>query len=219
MIQGDLEHMSRYFATEDLQKTYFTAKNEDELRNTYAIISDSVQRAIVECERKYSYLGYDIEPMSGEILNRLRIEEDIRVVAATNLMRDGVRGLNLVCQLLPQQVELPLRSESYGLEGRLDALCFTGSAYFPVEYKTGRVPDGKPRLSHELQLTAYCMLLEENLQTVCHYGEIYYTRYFRRVPVFISDKAKDEVLEIRDKFLTTCTGSSELVIGMGGFEI
>ena len=64
-------------------------------------------------------------------------------------------------------------SKRLGLSGRPDAVVLEGEHHIPVEIKTGRTPRG-PLFSHILQLTAYCLLLEEEYGKAPPYGIIRY---------------------------------------------
>ncbi len=64
-------------------------------------------------------------------------------------------------------------SKRYNLSGRPDAVVLEGDHHIPVEIKTGRTPRG-PLFSHILQVTAYCLLLEEEYGKPPPYGIIRY---------------------------------------------
>jgi CRISPR-associated exonuclease Cas4 len=64
-------------------------------------------------------------------------------------------------------------SKRYNLSGRPDAVILDGDHHIPVEIKTGRTPRG-PLFSHILQVTAYCLLLEEEYGKAPPYGVIRY---------------------------------------------
>lgn len=54
-----------------------------------------------------------------------------------------------------------LVSERYGLRGRPDEIRQVRGALVPVEIKSRSLPPRGPFLSHQVQLWAYCLLLEE----------------------------------------------------------
>lgn len=65
-----------------------------------------------------------------------------------------------------------LVSETYGVTGRPDFITRDGGS-IPVEVKTGRKPRG-PLFSHILQVTAYCLLVEEQTGQRPPYGLLRY---------------------------------------------
>jgi CRISPR/Cas system-associated exonuclease Cas4 (RecB family) len=201
LLAGKLEHLARELAFNELRKVYLEAEKDDDLRASYDALIGSVEQASMECERKYGSWNLNIKTTADEILNRLRIEEDARVAAAGNLMKEGIRGFDLVCLLLPVASEFPIRSENLGLEGRIDAIYGTNVGRFPLDYKTGSRTNWVIRASEKIQIAAYCMLIEDYYGMPCNYAEIYYSRYFHNVPIFVSKALKDRVLEIRRMFI------------------
>jgi CRISPR-associated exonuclease Cas4 len=66
-------------------------------------------------------------------------------------------------------------SEKYGLSGKPDFILEEANEIVPVEFKSGRLPQG-PLFSHIIQLAAYCLILEEKegkkvTRGVLRYGE------------------------------------------------
>jgi CRISPR/Cas system-associated exonuclease Cas4 (RecB family) len=209
MVAGEMEHLARRLAVERLWETYLKARSDDDLREGYGILHESVKEAAQKCSNTYSGLGISLLGTESDLLNRMRIEEDARVIAASNLMKDGVRGFELVRHLLPTGVEVSVRSHGLGLEGRIDAIGDLGGNPVPIEYKTGREGGSTSLAAHEVQVAAYCMLLEEDRGTPCRYGEIHYTRYFARRPVFVTDASRNRVIALRDRFIAQCTGEPD----------
>jgi CRISPR/Cas system-associated exonuclease Cas4 (RecB family) len=208
MVMGELEHLARRYAVERLWETYLRARTSEDLRESYTVIHSAVTDATLSCQRKYCGLGIDLDPTHAEILNRLRIEEDGRVAGASNFLRDGILGFELVRRVLPRRVEVTLQSHSLGLVGRVDAVGEFADAPGPIEYKTGCDLSPKKLRTHTLQVAAYCMLLEEESGKLSPYGEVYHTRYFEHQPVFVTNQLKRRVLELRDQFLYLCTGTN-----------
>ncbi len=208
LVSGQFEHLARRMLVEQLRDVYLRATQEEDLRDAYPVLERCIEEAAVRCEREFGNLNLDLEQIHNDVLNRVRIEEDARVASASALLQDGVHGFDLVGRILPHEVELHIRSQLLGLEGSLDAVGVLLGRRFPIEYKTGRNPSLTPRDSHKIQVTAYCMLLEEAYETACHYGEIYYTRYFHRTPLVIAPAAKRRVLELREEFLEMCSGEA-----------
>jgi CRISPR-associated exonuclease Cas4 len=71
-------------------------------------------------------------------------------------------------------VEQPLFSRSHRLTGRPDYLVQIGRDIIPVEVKSGHAPENGPYTSHILQLSAYCLLVEEKFGRRPSYGIIRY---------------------------------------------
>jgi len=204
MISGELEHLARQLLVGRLWKVYLSTQEGGDLRVAFESIEAALHEASRVCERKYLGLFAEARNSIFEITNRLRIEEDVRMVAATSLLRDGVTGFELVRRLLPQRVEVTLESRKLGLVGRVDAVGERNGVQFPIEYKTGREPSALLAKSHEIQVAAYSMLLEEESGNACNFGEVHYTRYLQVRPVAVNVSARREVLKLRARFLKIC---------------
>lgn len=89
--------------------------------------------------------------------------------------------------------EIYLQSEKHGLHGKIDVLEEDGTLT-PVEQK--RSESGTYFESDELQLAAYCMLLEDNIDKPVNIGYIYTRSNDRRHTVRISDWHRNQVYEI-----------------------
>ncbi len=87
----------------------------------------------------------------------------------------GIEGARV--QYVDSEAEKPklFVSRQHGLTGRPDAVILEGEHHIPVEVKTGRTPRG-PLFSHILQLTAYCLLVEEEFGRPPPHGVIRYER-------------------------------------------
>jgi CRISPR-associated exonuclease Cas4 len=72
-----------------------------------------------------------------------------------------------------------LSSKKTGLIGRPDYVINVKGSFVPVEIKTGRVPRG-PLFSHIMQLTAYCVLVEEKYGKT-EYGMLMYGNQAYRI--------------------------------------
>lgn len=72
------------------------------------------------------------------------------------------------------RVQRPLFSERLRLSGKPDYLVRKGHCYVPVEVKSGAMPPGGAYRSHQLQLTAYCLLAEEHFGARPTHGLIKY---------------------------------------------
>jgi len=68
------------------------------------------------------------------------------------------------------------KSDKYGLSGRPDYIIKLGEKLIPVEEKTGRTPKG-PLYSHIIQVTAYCVLIEDAYGIPPPYGIVKYPEH------------------------------------------
>jgi len=94
-------------------------------------------------------------------------------------MRDGERHFGLW-----------LRSERFGLSGKLDLLIVTPDACYPVDFKD---TESGPRRNHRLQLAAYALLAEEAFERPAPDGFIYLVPEKRVVALALGEADRDEV--------------------------
>ncbi|MDH7596452.1 MAG: CRISPR-associated protein Cas4 [Methanothrix sp.] len=88
-----------------------------------------------------------------------------------------------------------LRSERYHLSGKPDYIIKEGRNLIPVEVKSSLAE--KPYRSHQLQLAAYGLIMEEIYRTYVPYGYIVYRN--RRYRIELNDDLRAEVLSALDE--------------------
>jgi CRISPR-associated exonuclease Cas4 len=152
-----------------------TAGQRDELVHVSAINS------FVYCPRRYYYNRfYDIDHHSVELTEgRLQHERHER--------RGG------------QIREMYLRSDSVGLHGKVDVLegeRSTGTLT-PIERK--RAESGGVHLSDRLQLTGYCLLLEDRVGEAVNVGYVYTRSTDTRHAVEITGRMRAGVHEVVER--------------------
>ena len=90
-------------------------------------------------------------------------------------------------------LEFYLKSEKLGLHGKIDVL-EGGDVMTPVERKRGK----SYYINDEIQLAAYCMLLEEFIGEEINIGYIYLYGSKSRYPIHITPWHREKVLEITE---------------------
>mgnify|MGYP001560076946 CR=1 FL=1 len=91
-----------------------------------------------------------------------------------------------------------LFSKTLALSGKPDYLIRDGKTVIPVEVKSGRTPN-EPYQNHEMQLMAYCFLVEENYGIRPPGGYIKYPH--KEFKVAYTDEAKNAVKELVGEML------------------
>ena len=93
-----------------------------------------------------------------------------------------------------QRNERPLYSDRFHLAGKPDYLVQHGKEIIPVEVKSTRLHGRQPYESHQMQLAAYCLLVEEVIGVRPSHGILKYADATFRI---------DYTKEVRRKVLTT----------------
>lgn len=94
-----------------------------------------------------------------------------------------------------QRNDRTLFSKRHQLSGKPDYLIRTSAGIVPVELKSGAAP-AKPREGHVLQLAAYCLLVEEELNAAVPHGVIQYSD--RQFVIEYTDALRDALLTTLD---------------------
>ena len=117
-------------------------------------------------------------------------------VANARLHQSGVPAGRVILQDVDRRraVTRPLISPRYGLVGKPDYLVDTADGLVPVELKSRRSPNAGPHPSDVAQVMAYCVLIEDVLQSRPPYGIIAYADRHHRIPY--TPAAKENVLAI-----------------------
>ena len=89
-----------------------------------------------------------------------------------------------------------LTSKRFGISGKPDMIIRRGRELIPVEIKSGPARE-RPYPSHVMQLTAYCLLIEENYGTRPSYGVLRYRN--RQFEVPFSDALVNTLLAQLDR--------------------
>ena len=100
-----------------------------------------------------------------------------------------------------------LFSKTLALSGKPDYLIKENNMVFPVEVKSGRTPD-EPFQNHEMQLMAYCLLVEENYGVRPLGGYLKYPE--KEFKIAYTDEAKDSIKELVGEMLLLKHSGREL---------
>lgn len=91
------------------------------------------------------------------------------------------------------KVEKPLYHPDFGLTGKPDYIVKKGSAYIPVEVKSGWAPS-TPYESHVFQLAAYCLLVEYSTHQRPPYGILQYRN--RTIAIDYTPELENSLLDL-----------------------
>jgi len=123
--------------------------------------------------------------------------EENRFTAEGNLLHERVdTGVAETRKNIRYERSVLLRSERYGLTGKMDLLEIIDDdppKYFPVEYKRG-----KPKIEDwdRIQLCAQALCLEEMRDIDVNEGAIWYWEVRRREPITIDDALREITVRV-----------------------
>lgn len=90
-----------------------------------------------------------------------------------------------------------ISSEKYGIRGTPDYIIKINEDYIPIEEKTSNLKS--PPFHHVIQLTAYCMLVEDKYKKTPPYGILRYKEKEFKVPY--EERWKKKTLELKENIL------------------
>ena len=97
-----------------------------------------------------------------------------------------------------EKQEKPLISRAYGLIGKPDYLVRTDEGIIPVEVKSTKCPaGGRAYDSHVMQLSAYCLLVEDLIDESIPYGIIRHAD--REIAIDYTPELRDELLMLLEE--------------------
>lgn len=92
--------------------------------------------------------------------------------------------------IVERKYNVPFKSDTIGLSGRVDEVIQTASEIIPVDYKLSR----KASQHFKLQVTAYAMLIEEIYNTPVAYGILYLIQARRHETVEITPANRRKIV-------------------------
>ena len=90
-----------------------------------------------------------------------------------------------------------ITSSKYGIRGKPDYIIKRNNEYIPVEEKSSNL--NHPKFSHVMQITAYCMLIEDKYGSPPPYGVLKYRNRQFKIPY--EDRWKNMVIKIRKNMI------------------
>ncbi len=202
LLLGTFEHKCREILVKELKPIYLILQSTSEIDpvRTQHIVSTVVERVKNETVRKSPSFIEEINDAAIAVLTRLLKEEADRMQKAQRLMDGGLRGVELVENILPISEEHWVESRQLGLKGFIDQVWKLGGGIVPLDIKTGTIrPAGQVDEETRVQLTSYALLMEHERRIECDLGMVYYPHLSTTVPINIDQTLREKTLGIRDQ--------------------
>lgn len=125
------------------------------------------------CSKSWFLKRSGIKPISEKLNEGKEVHEQIGKTSTDKTIREkyGLKEGGIIYSDLDKPTE-PIFSNSLKIAGKPDFIVKNGNLYIPIEIKT-TIAD-LPYKGHILQLTAYCILVEEKFSTKVEFGIIEY---------------------------------------------
>lgn len=116
------------------------------------------------------------------------------------ILKHKVFGKELWEKLTPKiKSEYKIISKRLALKGVIDQIEIYEKGFVPIELKTGSCPKEGVWPNHKIQLAAYALLLEDNLNITVKEGFVAYLDAKQRRHVSINPFLRQEILDLIDK--------------------
>ncbi len=192
MVAGKVVQEIRRGFEEITKRNIWNIKDNIEIEEIFDTLFFEVPQFIENISNNYSKRN-EIDPL---VLNELcdNLEEDFKLESQFMALKikevlknTDKRGMEIVEMFFPQSLlEFPLKNEELNLSGKIDKIEIINGIYYPVETKTGIPPGNGVWLADALQIAAYAILIDYELNKEVLVGFINYTKIGERRPVVIN---------------------------------
>ena len=204
LITGKIVHEARRGFEEIMKHNLWNVQKNMEIAEIQKLILKGVPEYLDELHDKYrDYFqaeNEEIDKFFNELKEDLVIEASISVLKIKKLTESTKKqGRELSEILFPQSLlEFSLESEELNLSGRVDKIEIINGIYYPVEIKNSFPPATGTWLSDALQIAAYSLLIDYELNKEVLVGFVYYTKIYERRPVVINSILHNNLLKALD---------------------
>jgi CRISPR-associated exonuclease Cas4 len=204
MITGKVIHEARRGFEEIIKHNTWNVHKDMEIAKIQKIILQGVPEYLDELHIKYrEYFKSDQEELIkffNELKEDLIIEASINVLRIKKLIESTKKqGREISEMLFPQSLlEFSLKSDELNLKGKVDKIEIINGIYYPIEIKTSFPPSKGTWLSDALQIAAYSLLIDYELNKEVLVGFVYYTKIFERRPVVINSILHNKLFKVLD---------------------
>jgi len=156
-------------------------------------------------EDKLDKYGKNMDPhlfedLIDEIMDDFRLQSHLMAFKIKKIQKiTGKKGNEISEMLFPQSLlEFPFQNKELNLRGVINKIEIINGIYYPVEIKTGIPPSNGVWYSDELQIAAYAMLMDYELNKEVLVGFVEYTKIGERRPVVINSYLQGKLLKVLD---------------------
>lgn len=201
IITGNITHEARRGFEEILKHNIWNMNKDMEFADIQKTILQGIPEFVDELQLKYSKsYSEDMSKFFNELKEDFIAEASINVLKIKKLMETtDKQGMEISEMLFPQSLlEFSLKSEELNLIGKIDKIEVINGIYYPVEIKTTFPPSKGTWLSDALQVAAYAILIDYELNKEVLVGFVYYTKIFERRPVVINSILHNKLFKVLD---------------------
>lgn len=204
MIAGKITQEIRRSYEEITKRNMWNIKENIDVEGIFNILFDEVPQFIENISNKYSRTNKIDFKLLSDLCNNL--EEDLKLQSQLMALKiKGVlnntnkRGIEISELFFPQSLlDFPLESEELNLRGIVDKIDIINGIYYPIDTKTGIPPGSSVWLADALQIAAYAVLIDYELNKEVIVGFVDYNKIADRRPVVVNSILHNKLFEMLD---------------------
>lgn len=190
------------------KRNTWNIKDNIEIEEIFDILFNEVPQFIENVSNKYSKMDEIDSLILNDLCNDLeedfKLESQFMALKIKEVLKNtDKRGMEIVEMFFPQSLlEFPLKSEELNLTGKIGKIEIINGIYYPVETRTGIPPGGGVWLADALQIAAYALLIDYELNKEVLVGFVNYTKIGERRPVVINSILHNKLFGVLDSINT-----------------
>ncbi len=208
MMHGKLVHEIRRGYEEITKQNVWRIKENIELENIFSTIFEEIPPFIEKISKKYSD-KYEMDHsslkgMCSDLEDDLKLESQFLSLKIKKILNTtSKRGNEIAEMFFPQSLlEFSLKNEDLNLIGKIDKIEVINGIYYPVEVKTGLPPSKGVWLADALQIAAYAVLMDYELNKEVLVGFVDYIKICERRPVVVNSILHNKLFGVLDDMIT-----------------
>ncbi len=204
MIAGKIVQEMRRGFEEITKRNIWNIKDNIEIKEIYEVLFDEVPQFIENVSRKYSKM-YEVDILNlNDLCNDL--EEDFELESRFMALKikevlknTNKRGMEITEMFFPQSLlHFPLKNEELNLSGKIDKIEIINGIYYPIDTRTAIPPGNGVWLADALQIAAYAVLIDYELNKEVLVGFVEYKKIGERRPVIINSILHNKLFNVLD---------------------
>ncbi len=202
--RGKFVHEIRRGFEELTKQNIWRIKENIELEDIFGILFDEVHLFIENTAKRYSHkYGMDystLKELCEDLEDDLKLESQFMALKIKKILNMTKKRSNELAEMFfPQSLlEFSLQNEELNLSGKVDKIEIINGIYYPIETKTGIPPGNGVWLSDALQIAAYAVLIDYELNKEVLVGFINYTKIGERRPVVVNSILYNKLFGVLD---------------------
>jgi CRISPR-associated exonuclease Cas4 len=208
MVRGKIVHEVRRGYEEITKQNIWRIKENIELEDIFSTICDEVPQFIEKVSKKYSdKYGADysiLKNVCNDLENNLKLESQFLSLKIKKILNMTPKRSGEIAEMFfPQSLlEFSLKNETLNLTGKIDKIEVINGIYYPIEVKTGIPPSKGVWLADALQIAAYAVLMDYELNKEVLVGFVDYVSICERRPVVINSVLHNKLFGVLDDINT-----------------